>query len=365
MKKRIFVLALCLCLLLTALPLTASAGSNLSFVAINDTLPPELINGFTYYGGAVYVPAWIFAAYGLGIYYSYTADNNTATLYSGGSKLVFDLANSVTFDGNGNHYSLCGIMWGGSVYVPLSYVVSYFGTFSYSTISTEYGSVLRLKNSGAVHSDGDFMKLALPILRQYDEQYNTDKGDEGDNNSGQNDGGYQHEGSDVLLAFYGLPSEESIVLLEQSGIRGCFFLSAEQVETDPGRVRELACRGHGLGVFWDGSEGGFEQTADLIFQASRTNTILVSSSEENEEGCAALAGELSLVHFAADIRALYGPEEGRSPYNITAAIEVSDPSADVAVLINCQEGMEETVRILINYLTANKFDIFTPSEILF
>lgn len=364
MKKRLFILALCLCLLLAAMPTTAFADSKLAFISINDTLPPELINCFTYYGGIIYVPAWIFASYGFGIYFSYVADTSTASLYNGSGTLSFDLSTGNTYDESGNQYTLSGIMWGGSVYVPLSYVSSYFGGFSYSTISTAYGTVLRIKDSRVVLSDAEFLKPAMDLLKQYYNAYNKDADNGGAEESPEPDSGSDRQGVDVLLSFTGLPGEEELALMEQYGIKSCFFLTAEQVRQDTDRVRRLAGQGHRLGIMWQGDEESFRETAALIFEASRVATVMLSSGEADAGLCAGFAAENSLVYFQPDIEALYGPEDDTSPYTITSSIELTSGDEAIAVLLNCGEDMAETLNIVFNYLTINKFDIFSPSEIL-
>lgn len=366
MKKRLFILALCLCLLLASLPAAAHADNRLAFVSINDTLPPELVNCFTYYGGAIYVPAWIFASYGFGIYFSYTAETGTATLYNSSGQLSFDLTTGSTYDDMGNQYTLAGIFWGGSVYVPISYVASYFGTFSFNTIGTDYGTVLRIKDGRVVLTDSEFVKAAMTLLKQYYNAYNTDSGKDDVQQPEDTDNGSQHEGSDVIMAFAGLPGEAALEAMEQYDITGCFFLSYEEVLSDPDLVRRLAGSGHSLGVMWDGTDKeSFSRTAELIFEAARVKTVLAAAPEEFAESCAEMAGELSLVFYEQDVDATYPAEEGKSPYLITSAIEVFSGDEALSLLINCREGMEETLAIVFNYLRVNKFDLFTPSEIIF
>lgn len=364
MKKRLFILCLCLCLLLTALPGSAYADNKLAFVSINDTLPPELINCFTYYGGTIYVPAWLFAVHGFGIFFSYAPDTSIASLYGGNSILNFDLSSGSTYDESGNQYTLSGIMWGGSVYVPLSYVSSYFGTFSYSTINTQYGTVLRLKDSRVVLSDSEFIKPAMNLLKQYYNAYNKDS-DKGDQEKTPTpDSGNDREGVELILSFAGLPGHAELELIESYGLKSCFFLTADQLLQDPDRVRRLAVSGHRIGIMWQGDAQLYAETAELLFEISRVTTVMISSAEADGEACAEFAQELSLAYFRPDVEALYGPEEDISPYTITSVIELDDGIGGIRVLLNCCEGMEETLQIVLNYLTANKFDISSPSEIL-
>lgn len=363
MKRRIFIVCLCLCLLLT-MSGPAFADNKMGFISINDTLPPELINGFTYYSGTIYVPAWIFASYGFGIYYSYAPDTSVASLYCGDATLNFDLSSGGCYDENGNKYALSGIMWGGSVYVPLSYISSYFGTFSYSTINTAYGTVLRIKDGRVVLSDSEFLKPAMNLLKQYYNAYNKEEDTGEQETPPEPDVGNDREGVDVLLSFAGLPGDEELALIEQYGIKSCFFVTGEQLQHDPDRARRLAGSGHRMGIMWQGDEESYRETAQLLFEIARVNTVMVSSAAEDFQLCDAFSDENSLVYVLPDIEALYGPEDDTSPYTITSVIEISDGEGGIRVLLNCCGGMSETLYTVFNYLSINKFDIFSPSEIL-
>lgn len=365
MKKRIFCLCLCMCLLISAFPMTAGADNKVAFISINDTLPPELINCYTYYGGTIYAPAWIFASYGFGIYFSYNAETSTATLYNGSGQLIFDLSSGTTTDGGGNQYTLAGIMWGGNVYVPLSYIASYFGTFNYSTISTAYGTILRLKDSRVVLSDSEFVKPAANLLRQYYNQYNKNNQDNGSTTVPTPNGNTASKRVDILLSFSGFPGEGALELLERYGIKSCFFLTSEDVLSDPDFVRRLACEGHRIGVMWQGDDSLALETAEFIYEVARVPATLISSSAADKEQCSRFSDENAFIYFAPSIEALYTQEDEKNPYIVTSAVELSKDSGGISLLLGCQAWMETTLEIVLNYLNINKFDIFSPTEILF
>lgn len=365
MKKRIFCLCLCFCMLISALPFSALADNKVAFISINDTLPPELINCYTYYGGTIYAPAWIFASYGFGIYFSYNAETSTATLYNGSGQLSFDLSSGTTTDGGGNQYTLAGIMWGGNVYVPLSYVSSYFGAFSYSTISTAYGTILRLKDSRVVLSDSEFVKPAANLLKQYYNQYNKNNQEDDSTAAPTPNGNTVTRRVDILLSFSGLPGEGALELLERYGIKSCFFLSCEDVLSDPDLVRRLACEGHRIGVMWQGDDSLALETAEFIYEVARVRASLISSPAADKEQCSLFAQENGFIYFSPLTEALYAREDEKNPYMVTSAIELSKDSGGVSILLGCQDWMTNTLEIVLNYLNINKFDIFSPSEILF
>ena len=130
MKKKLIAVLLSVCILLSVSGIPAAADGDLTFISINDTLPPELVNCVTYYGGATYVPYYEFTNYGLGVGYVYLTNNSTAYFYRGDRQLYFELESGSTYDGDDYQYSVHAIMRSGTVYVPLSFMARFFGGIS-------------------------------------------------------------------------------------------------------------------------------------------------------------------------------------------------------------------------------------------
>lgn len=360
-KKRVFIILLCALLLVSTLSIASSAAANVNYIAINDTLPPELVNTFITYGGAVYVPCWLFNSYSLGVYYSYIEANNTAHIYQNTTQLFFEINSGLTYDGNDNFYSLPGIMRNGTVYVPLSYISAFFGTFSFSIASTQYGSVLRIKDGRMVLSDAEFLQAAIPQLRQYYNAYQTPAKPTPTPTPAVPD--IDHEGTELLLSFVGLPGSDYFRLLNSAGVKACFFLTAEEVRSAPDTVRRIACEGHSIGVLCgEEPEKDYEETSSLIFEAARVSTILVNAAEENEEKCREAAEKLSLVYCERGTDAVHIPEDNFSPYVVTSALDASEYGT--SLFVSCAEGMEDDTSVILNYLTQNKYVIFAPTEVL-
>ncbi len=360
MKKRIFILFLCALVLLSPLCLS-SAATSVNYISINDSLPPELVNTFTYYAGTVYVPCSIFSTYGLGVSYSYIADLNTAYLYSGSQQLFFEIDSGQTYDGNDNLYSLSGIIRNGVVYVPISYISVFFGSFSYSTISTQYGTVLRIKDGRAVLSDTDFIQAATPQLKQY---YNAHQvvPTPTPTPSPTPEPEIDHEGTELMLSFVGLPGENYFETLDFYNFKACFFLSAEDVLASPDTVRRIVGEGHRVGVLCgENALADYEETASLIFEAARVRSILVSAPAEYAETCIAMAQEQSLAYCRRGMDAVYLPEDNISPYVVTSELNNSEQGS--SLFLSCGEGMEDFARIVIMYLRQNKYSVFPPLEI--
>ncbi len=357
MKKRIITLALCVILLSSLLCLSSSAATGVNFVAINDILPRELVNCYTTYGGAVYVPCWIFNTYSLGIYYSYIEANNTAHLYQGSSQLFFEIDTGLTYDGSDNYYSLPGIMRNGTIYVPLSYVSAFFGTFYFSQVRTPYGNLLRLKDARVVLSDSEFVQAADPQLRQYYNDYKPAV-----TPSPSAPPAPDHEGTELMLSFVGLPGESYFEILDNYNVKACFFLTAEDVLASPETVRRIDYGGHSLGVLCGAEpESDYERCAQLIFEAARVSTILVNAAGENAEACRKMAEEKGLVYCQRGMDAVHTPEDDASPYVVTSALDASEYGT--SLFISCAEGMDSDARTILNFLYVSKYEVFPPSEI--
>ena len=362
MLRRALILLMCVIILISAFSISGSAAVSVNYIAVNDSLPPELVNAFTYYGGSVYVPAWIFSSYGIGgVSYTFIDANSTAHLYRGTSQLFFEVATGKTYDGSDNLYSLPGLMVGGSIYVPLSYISAYFGGFSYSQTNTAYGTVLRISDSRAVLTDNDFIQAAEPQLRQY---YNarqpapTPTPTPTPSPSEEID----HEGTDLMLSFVGLPGDAYFELLDYSGAKACFFLTADDIRRDPDTVRRIDCEGHRIGILC-GSEpmSDYEECSALIFEAARLHTLLVSADGENAELCREAAEKAGLVFCERGMDAVYTTEDNISPYTVTAILDMSEYGTSLH--LSCAEGLENDAGIILGFLHQNKYNVFPPSEI--
>ena len=280
MKKRILILALCVLVLVALIPNDAhSADNRLSFLAVNDYLPPELINAAVNYGGLTYIPAWILNSYSLGISYSYFASNSTAYVYNSSDQIFFELPTGRTYDARDNEYSAPAILWGGAVYLPMSFLSSYFATFTYRVIgSNAYGSILRLSNGTEMLTDEAFFRAAEASMRRY---YNslvtgatptprptvppttepTEKPTRKDDT--------------IRLGLDGLPAPETLELLRRQGVRASFFLNASEIRSEPDLVRRLACEGYRLGV--SGADAAAcAEAAALLWETARVRAVLAA-----------------------------------------------------------------------------------------
>ena len=156
-----------------AWPIPASAA-NLYFTAINNSVAPLSSNTMPFWsGGAIYVPYSIFDAnlnginVSLGLYTSYNRSNNTITLFNLRQMLVFDLSKGTCWDEmTGTTYSARAVMRGGTAFLPLNMVSSFF-RLSYSYNQLPYisqGYLVRIKSADAVSDDASFIDAAQTVI---------------------------------------------------------------------------------------------------------------------------------------------------------------------------------------------------------
>ncbi len=156
-----------------AWPIPASAA-NLYFTAINNSVAPLSSNTMPFWsGGAIYVPYSIFDAnlnginVSLGLYTSYNRSNNTITLFNLRQMLVFDLSKGTCWDEmTGTTYSARAVMRGGTAFLPLNMVSSFFGlSYSYNQLPyISQGYLVRIKSADAVSDDASFIDAAQTVI---------------------------------------------------------------------------------------------------------------------------------------------------------------------------------------------------------
>jgi hypothetical protein len=376
LKKRIAVVLLVLILCFALLPDLgdpAAADVKLSFISINDTLPPELIGCATTYGGMIYVPYYVFTNYGFGIYYSYFAGNATAYLFRGDNQLFFELGTGVTYDGDDYRYSTPAIMRSGTVYVPLAFPASFFGGIRYASIpGNEYGSILRIADGREVLTDDEFLRTAKSLMRTYWLNYQptaTPAPQTPVPTSSQipavatpvpTEEVFPHKGERIVLSFLGLPANGVLERLQRSGVRAGFFLTAEDVRSSPDAVRQLVGSGHAVGVCCtEDLAAEYPAVCELLFAAARVRPELVTLCAEDTDAFREQAEMASLVFCGFDHVLDLPAPEGGSIYTVTAALETG--SGGAALLLRCAEENQD-LDVLLRYLEREKFEICAPRE---
>ena len=358
MKKRVIALALCVALFASVLLATQGTADNkLNFISINDTLPPELINTAVSYGGQTYVPAWLFSNYSLGISYVYFASVSTAYLYSGDQQLFFELNSGKTYDGDDFFFSTSAIFQGGTVYLPLSFVCSFFGTFSYANIGeNEYGRVLRITTGTQILSDQEFMRAAENAMRTHYRTYYKEGVTPSPSPTVRppevTATPPSHEVDRVYLALIGLPDARLLDLLRRTKTDACFFLTGEEAYSDPDMVRRLACSGYALGIHCpSGTQEEYEETAALLLEIARVRTILTYMPEEQP----AIPGA---VRLNCDAVLSSEGDAMKTAYRLTAQLETL--RGDMTLALPCGAPYADAMALVVYYLSGNGFSVAAP-----
>lgn len=264
MKRLGRMLVLLLCTALVAAMVTVpSRAAVLYFTSLNDSL--EQLDAETmplWSGGSLYVPLPLFSpstnttGVDLGLNVSYSAVNNTATLFNLRKMLVFDLNEGTCYsDLTGESFSARAITRNGRIYVPVGTVCSFFGfNWSYTIMPTvEDGYLVRIKNDGVVLDDAKFLDAATELigrrLRDYNQRMNPEQSGTAppQGESGTQGDGEEPTAAAVYLGFRCSSKEELDAVLDGLHSRekyGVFFLTAEQILNWDDQVRRLTAAGH-------------------------------------------------------------------------------------------------------------------------
>lgn len=358
MKKRWIAAVLLAALLVLTFPGAGAADGGLSFVSVDDKLPAELINVVVYSGGTIYVPYWLFTNYSLGIAYQMNATTNTATLSSGDKEMHFNLATGKTYDNDNYRYSATAMVRNGALYFPLSFVCSFFRTFSYANIgSNEYGSILRLCTGREELTNEEFIRLAKPAMQRYylarvpqtptptasvaptptPVPTPTPKEEEPQP---------PHLGHIVRLGLVGMPSGETLELLRGTGIKASFFLSADDIRNNPDMVRRIAGEGYGLGIAC-ATAAEFREASELLRDAARERSVM-----------AVLPAEVQAPDGVVAFRQDFIPEDGdllAVAYEATAMLDRS--GRDTTLVFPCGGENDTAMSVLCYFLRDQGFSV--------
>lgn len=358
MVKKILALLLCVCVVLTAAALYASASTDICFISVNDTLLE--LNTMPYFkNGITYIPYSIFSNFGIS--YTYYAEASTAMVYIDKKVLFFNLVTGETSDINGTQYSAQAVYRNGIVYLPLNVVHEYFRTFTYSYIQgSNYGNIIRLKDSSVVLSDYDFTRAAASLMRsRYTAYINSLAPSPTPVITPSPE--INHEGVSVYLSFLGLPSDTILSALKASGAEACFYLTAEDIRSSPDTVRRIDGEGHNIGILCANDiEQEYAEASQLLFEAARATTVMVTAIGENSAELAIAADEADLSFWYYNLDGIF--EEGESAYSGALTAIMDERHSETSVFFTCGKTTEGLLRSFLRYLTEEKYSVTCPHE---
>lgn len=253
--------ALCLVLIfamLACLCVPASADVSLFFVAVNDTVPLTLTVLPTYSGGTLYVPYQVFDSQPCGVTPSYNQTKQTYVLLDRSKQMLFDLAAGTVSDESGNVSAANVLYRNGILYLPLTFCTSHFGLKTTMLESAGGYSVLRFTNGSEVYDDSLFIEKAENLIAYRVQQYTDSANQPQDRPQDHPNGGQQtaddepaaeKQPATVYLAFTDSSAmRDAAAALAEYDLPGSFFLTAEEIQSDPALVFELLAAGHAIGV---------------------------------------------------------------------------------------------------------------------
>lgn len=259
-RNRTLCVLLALLLALSALPAPAAAA-DLFFVAVNDSIPLTLTILPYDAGSTLYVPYQVFDSRPGGVTPSYTQSENSFILFTRSLRLYFDLAENSVTDESGKAYDATVTYRNGVLYLPLSFCAAHFGLKAAMLQSSAGYPVLRFTTGSEVYDDDLFIEKAENLIA-----YRAGQSDQTQPPDTQpvtpvtQDPQPEQKPDDppdepplppavVYLAFADAASmRETMQALESAQLRGAFFLTEQEIRSDPALVRELLAAGHRIGL---------------------------------------------------------------------------------------------------------------------
>ena len=322
MKRKILAALLLICLLASLLPASAAAG--IYFVAFNDTVPMTLSTDVAPYfqGGILLAPHTAFAVNGSGVTANYDTQSRVVTLHKGSKRLEIDLIDGVITDEAGNESQTTCAMRSGAAFLPVAFCAAHFGISVSLQVSRDNYQVLRLTNGAQVYDDALFMQKAETLIDYRVKQYlsqqeqatqpaqttkptkpaqstQTTKPTKPETTEKPVTQPAEQESEkpspNVYLALVGLQdAEASMRLLLQKGVPAVFFLTEEEILSQPDLVRAIRAAGFDVGITANPQEenpaAALRAANDALDRVTRSKTLLAlltsAQAETTEEYCA-------------------------------------------------------------------------------
>ena len=280
MKKRFSaaVCALLLCAGLFAFPFTADAAGQPCFMALNNRLL-DLEDQYMpiAVGGLYYVPYTVFdntlTDIDLGVYLIMNQSENTLSLYSKQDFLTFYLSKGNSGDREGQLYESRAITRNGLIYLPARFVCDFFGLI-YSSQSTQYGPLVRIRTVDNTLSDAEFVAQADRLMADRLTRWEQTQAAEDSPTPSPTPTSSQSDrsGTNVYLGIRhsdGAGLDALLESLADSEVHATFFFPADELAGCDEAIRLVLCAGHQVGLLVSGTTAG-----EVIDSAAQGNRLL-------------------------------------------------------------------------------------------
>ncbi len=291
MKRAVSIL-LCIALVLCLSPV--ASASDITFLAVNDSIPMTLAaDTMPFYANSLlYIPISVFNIAALGIVPFYDSAARVLTLYNDVRSLTFDLDESTMTNENGTIFTVQVIARGGTLFVPALYCAYHFGlSISFLTSLGGY-SVVRFTTGSQVYDDELFIEKANNLIEyrasQYLDSLTPQGGSENENENGtgtvdeqpnqpattdppQNetepDPPVETQPAVLYLAITNADGMAgTLEALERRSLHAAFFFSADEIESHTDLILQLYAAGHTIGLVADGNEAEANELLDRILK---------------------------------------------------------------------------------------------------
>ena len=363
MKKRVIVIFLALSLVVTLPPVASRASPMVCFTGVNDTLLPFRDATMpAYFGTVLYVPAGVFAEFGISSGTSASRDN--LYVYRGEKeRLAFYISLELAMDQSGEIYENVGVKTvDGLYFLPLDFICEFF-ELTYKLLSNDPVSVLRIKNSDAVYNDPSFIGHYKNQIEQAYKAYSAPSTSTPVPSAPPAETPVIFDYSDVTvyLSFCGVTETyASLILsaLSDYSVTACFFLSAADIAENPALVRRISGENHMVGIWLDSAElDEYSGTSRLLFEAAKLVTPLVASDIEISGDAAALCEEYGLLYRVATV----WPEESNNAAAVASQLSVTPYTYD-DIRFACTQNTSRILPTVLRYLNSHFYTVSLITE---
>lgn len=357
--RRVCSLLLAVALVLCMAPATGRAAlSGVYFTAANDLLLDLTSDTMPFWSGnTLYVSSRLFEHTDLDVMYVKNSSMGLAMLYTTKTDLRFDLRRNNAYDRDGNTYKGRAITKGGVVFFPVDLVCRYFGlTWTYT--ETETAPLIRVKNSGAILDDKNFIDAAT---RRMNDQYASYEKwwRESGGQSGSWPTVQAAEGQKIHLIIETRSAEDTMKLLQNMGTSQATFLLTTEQMGDGNLLRALVGQGHAVALLVtaedaENAEQEIRLARELLWKNTCSWLNLVWYSGEAD--LSALAEELGCFPVTAELdRSSTGLTSTTRVRNLLTAI--SRYRSDLPIFLGADSSCGEHLPLLLEGLNSGEYRV--------
>ncbi len=276
--RRIFAVLVGAALLMGIAAASSVSSSNVYFMAVNEKIiemTPE--NMPMAVGGTLYIPYTMLSirdtGINLGVSAQYSASRRTALVSDGRRAITFDLQSNTAYDPQGNYVDAQAVMRNSMLFLPIAWICDYFGTISFSTSRTPYGTLVRVTNDAVILNDAALIDAADGMLRDNLSSYQQAISEQQQPSAepSTQPSAQPDSGPIVYLALlWGDAVEDVADQLEALGQYALFLLTPQQLREQDDLVRRLVGAGHSIGLDLTGT------TASQCIQQAQEGSRLLA-----------------------------------------------------------------------------------------